>query len=89
MLNGADSLQLSAKSPSERERERERKGSIFSPYSLVNGKKCRECQQVNLTVLQLHSLCWEYWFLVSAIGVEQPWSHSLCRLLCRHWVGAV
>lgn len=81
------SLQLSAKSPSERKRER--KGTIFSPYSLVSGKKCHECQQLNLTVLQLHSLCWEYWFLVSGIWVEQPRRHSLCRLLCRHCVGAV
>lgn len=41
-----------------RERDRE-KGTIFSPYSLVNGKsECHERQQVNLSVLQLHSLCW-------------------------------
>lgn len=52
-----------------RERERE-KGTIFSPYSLVNGKRCPKCQQVNLTVLQLHSLCWECWFLVSGIRAE-------------------
>lgn len=32
--------------------------------------ECHECQQRNLTVLQLHSLCWQAWLLGSGIGAE-------------------
>lgn len=54
--NEAVSLQLSAKSPSERKRERERKGTIFNPYSLVNGKEHLQSSPC----LLVH---WEHWFL--------------------------
>lgn len=73
-----------------RERERERKGTTFSPYSLVNREKCHEHQQVNLTVLQLHSLCWECWLLVSGIQAELLGAAlEAQQALSRHWVGAV
>lgn len=66
-------------------RKRE-KGTIFSPYSLVNGKKCPKCQQVNLTVLQLCSLCWECCSWCQEYGQSswgQPRSHCAgCWELC-------